>query len=166
MKDTKPNNIVIYEDGEGNVELRADVEKETIWARQEQITQLFGVHQTVVSRHIRNIFKDGEIEAKSNMQKMHNANSDRPILIYSLDIILAVGYRTNSQKAILFRKWATGVLRNYLVNGYSLNKYNLSKSTESLEGLHEAIQLLESNKLEGKLKGKIKLTLTKNLIPK
>jgi death-on-curing family protein len=84
-----------------------------------------------VSRHIRNIFKDGEIEEKSNMQKMHNAISDKPVTLYSLDVILGVGYRTNSKIAIEFRKWATKTLRNYITNGFVVNKSKISKNYDA-----------------------------------
>lgn len=78
-KEIKKREIVIYQAKSGAIELRGDFTHETIWATQAQIVNLFGVDQSVVSRHIRNIFKDGEIEEKSNMQKMHNANSDKPV---------------------------------------------------------------------------------------
>ena len=74
----KNKNVVIYQAKSGAIELRGDFKRETIWATQTQIVDLFGVDQSVVSRHIKNIFIDGEIEEKSNMQKMHNANSDKP----------------------------------------------------------------------------------------
>ena len=109
--------VIIYQAKSGAIELRGDFTRETIWATQAQIVNLFGVDQSVVSRHIKNIFKDGEIEEKSNMQKMHNANSDKPVTFYSLDLILGVGYRTNSKVAIDFRKWATKTLRSYIVDG-------------------------------------------------
>lgn len=93
----KLQNVVIYQASNWAIELKWDISKETIWANQNQIVELFGVDQSVVSRHIRNIFKDWEIEQKSNMQKMHIANSDKPVSFYSLDVILAVWYRTNSK---------------------------------------------------------------------
>ena len=158
------NKIVLYEDKSGNVELCADIEKDTMWATQEQIVQLFDVDQSVVSRHVKNILKDGEIDEKSNMQKMHIANSDRPITLYSLDIILAVGYRTNSKKAIAFRKWASKILRDYLIKGYTLNRRTIALSPEKLDGLHETIALLESQAHSGRLKGKITLKVTKELV--
>ena len=81
-KNTKQN-VVIYQAKSGAIELKGDFGKETTWATQAQIVKLFGVDQSVVSRHVNNIFKDGEIDAKSNMQKMHNANSDKSITLYA-----------------------------------------------------------------------------------
>ncbi|MFA5994041.1 MAG: RhuM family protein [Parcubacteria group bacterium] len=129
MKKTQKNKgVVIYQAKSGAIELRGDFTHETIWATQGQIVGLFGVDQSVVSRHIKNIFKDGEVEEKSNMQKMHNANSDKPVAFYSLDVILGVGYRTNSKVAIEFRKWATTTLRSYIVDGFAVNKRRIAKN--------------------------------------
>jgi len=124
----KEGEILIYQDKSGAIEFKGDFKKETIWASQAQIVELFGVDQSVASRHIRNIFKDGEVDQKSNMQKMHIANSDKPVAFYSLDVILSVGYRTNSKVAIEFRKWATKTLRSHIVDGYTINKKRLIKN--------------------------------------
>ena len=134
--------IAIYRDKRGNVEFRTDIKHETIWATQEQIVRLFDVDQSVVSRHIKNIVSDGELDVKSNMQKMHIANSDKPVTLYSLDIILAVGYRTNSKNAIYFRKWATKTLREYLVKGFVINKKQIKKNHEEFLRVVESIQNL------------------------
>ena len=113
------SNIVVYNDGE--LELKISVNDETVWLTQAQICNIFEKDQSVISRHINNIFKDEEVDGKSNMQKMHIANSDKPVSFYSLDIVLAVGYRTNSSKAIRFRQWATLILKNYIQNAYVIN---------------------------------------------
>ena len=91
-------NIIVYRAKTGAIELKGDVVRETIWATQAQIVEIFGVGQSVILRHITNILRDGEVDKKSNMQKMHIANSDKPVLFYSLDLILAVGYRANSAR--------------------------------------------------------------------
>ena len=122
------NDVVIFQAKNGALELRGDFTHETVWATQAEIVSIFGVDQSVVSRHIKNIFNDGEIEEKSNMQKMHNAISDKPALLYSLDVILGVGYRTNSKVAIEFRKWATKTLRNYIVEGFVVDKKRITKN--------------------------------------
>ncbi|MHB9019438.1 MAG: RhuM family protein [Minisyncoccota bacterium] len=125
---TDKQQLIIYQTKSGALELRKDAGNETMWATQAQIVELFDVDQSVVSRHIKNIFKDGEIEEKSNMQKMHNANSDKPIALYSLDVILSVGYRTNSKVAIGFRKWATKTLRKHIINGYTINRSRIAQN--------------------------------------
>lgn len=114
-----------------------DQDKDTIWATQADIVNLFETDQSVISRHIQNIFREGEVDKKSNMQKMHNAISDKPINLYSLDIILAVGYRTNSAKAIKFRQWATTRLHEYLVQGYSMNQKRLNELQKTIQIISE-----------------------------
>ncbi len=147
------SDIVIYEDG--NVELQVEFDGETIWLNQTELVKLFDKDQSVISRHINNIFKDKEVDEKSNMQKMHIANSDKPVKFYSLDIILAVGYRTNSAKAIKFRQWATKVLKQYLIDGYVVNKENLQRQkldelTQTLELIKQSIENKELNTQESK----------------
>jgi prophage maintenance system killer protein len=129
MREKVPgNHIVVYQAKSGALELRRDARKGTIWATQAQIAELYGKDQSVISRHIKSIFADGEVDRKSNMQEMHIANSDKPVALYGLDIILAVGYRTNSQRAIEFRKWATKTLRQYVVQGYAINRKRVAQN--------------------------------------
>jgi len=137
--------IVIYEDG--NVELKATVKSESIWLKQNEIAKLFDKDRTVITRHINNILKDNEVDEKSNVQKMHIANSDKPVKFYSLDIVLAVGYRTNSAKAIKFRQWATRVLKEYIIKGYTLNQERIKE--EKLQELEQTISLIKQG-LENK----------------
>ncbi|MBI5140000.1 MAG: virulence protein RhuM/Fic/DOC family protein [Candidatus Vogelbacteria bacterium] len=146
MKNTQKNKgVIIYQAKNGAIELRGDFSHETIWATQAQIVDLFGVDQSVVSRHIHNIFKDGEIDEKSNMQKMHNANSDKPLTLYSFDVILGVGYRINSRVAIEFRRWATKTLRNYIVDGFAINKSRVAKNyAQFLRMVDDVKELLPS----------------------
>ncbi len=125
------NEVVIYQSKSGALELKGDFVKKTIWATQLQLVDIFEIDQSVASRHIRNIFNDGEVSKDSNMQKMHNANSDKLIVLYSLDVILAVGYRVNSAKAIRFRQWATQVLKKHLIDGYTINRSRIAKNYTS-----------------------------------
>jgi len=134
--------IVIYQGKNGEIALEGDSKHETVWASQAQIVELFCVDQSVVSRHIKNIFKDGEIETKSNMQKMHIAKSDKPVTFYSLDVILAVGYRTNSNVAIEFRKWATSTLRDFVIRGYVFSKEKIARNYNDFLQAVESVQKL------------------------
>ena len=129
--------IVIYEDG--NVELPVSFDKEDFWLSQADFVRLFEKDQSVISRHINKIFKDDEVDKKSNMQKMHIANSDKPINLYSLDVVLAVGYRTNSSKAIKFRRWATNILKEHLIQGYTLNQKRLKEFNQAVVLLQTTI---------------------------
>ncbi len=120
--------MVIYQAKNGAIEFRGDLSRETLWATQAQIAEVFGVERSVITKHIRNILKDKEIDEKSNVQKMHIAHSDKPVAIYSLDIILGVGYRANSKIAIEFRKWATKTLREHITKGYTVNRRQIAKN--------------------------------------
>lgn len=125
--------IVIYQAIDGSLELNLDTGHETIWASQAQIATIFEIDRTRVTRHINNIIKDKEIDEKSNVRKTHIANSDRPTKLYSLDMILAVGYRTNSKQAIKFRRWASEVLKGYLINGIVINQKRLDQLNKFVE---------------------------------
>lgn len=165
------NKIVIYEDKQGKVELRADIEKDTIWATQAQVAQLFETTIPNINIHLTNIYKEGELDKNRTIkeslivQKEGGRDVKRPVELYNLDVIIAIGYRVNSKKATQFRIWATGVLRDYLVEGHSINKRRIEGSPEKLVGLYKAIAFLESKSLSGKLKGKITLKLTEELEP-
>ncbi|MDH2904400.1 MAG: RhuM family protein [Actinomycetota bacterium] len=98
-----------------------------MWASQAQIVDLFGLNVSSVSRHINNIFRDSEVDRESNLQKVQIATSDRPVTLYSLDLILAVGYRANSSRAIQFRRWANEVLKDHLIKGLTLNDRRLEQ---------------------------------------
>ena len=132
--------IVIYEDG--NIELPISFDEENFWLSQTDLIKLFEKDQSVISRHINKVFNDNEVDKKSNMQKMHIANSDKPVNLYSIDVVLAVGYRTNSGKAIKFRQWASRVLKDHLIKGYSVNQKRLQQ--KGLKEFHQAIALLQT----------------------
>lgn len=137
------NDIIVYKAKTGAIELKGDASKDTMWVTQAQISDIFGVERSVVTKHINNILKDGEVDEKRNVQKMHIANSDKPVAFYSLDLILAVGYRTNSAKAIGFRQWATKTLREYITKGYAINrtqiKHNYFEFTKAVENLRSLL---------------------------
>jgi len=139
MEENK-SNIIVYNDGE--LELNVSIENETVWLTQAQLCNIFEKDQSVISRHINNIFKDNEVDEKSNMQKTHIANSDKLVSFYSLDIVLAVGYRTNSSKAIKFRQWATSVLKNYIQNSYVINVDKITN--QRFKELENDISILKS----------------------
>ncbi len=115
MKKENKNKLVIYQAKNGEINFRGDFKHENIWGTQKDIAKLFNKDRTVITRHINKILKENEVEEKSNVQKMHIANSDKPVAFYSLDIILAVGYRTSSSEAIKFRIWASQVIKKYLI---------------------------------------------------
>ena len=119
------SNFIFYTGPNGQASIEVLFVGETIWASQKQIAEIFSVSVSVVSRHIKNIFLSGELDKKSNLQKMQIANSDKPVVMYNLDVIISVGYKVNSIQATAFRKWATKVLREYMIKGFALDDERL-----------------------------------------
>ncbi|MDD4358510.1 MAG: virulence protein RhuM/Fic/DOC family protein [Candidatus Pacebacteria bacterium] len=143
----KENNIIIYQARNGEIKLKEDLENETIWASQAQIADVFEIERSVVTKHIKNILKDKELNEKGNVQKMHIANSDKPVSFYSLDLILAVGYRTKSSKAVQFRKWATKTLKDHILKGYTINKSRIKENYEQFLKIIEDIKILSNSRI-------------------
>ena len=130
--------IIIYQSPDGQTQLDVQMDKQTVWLSQAQMALPFERDQSVISRHIRNVFVEGELEEKSNMQNLHIANSDKPVVFYSLDVIISVGYRVKSQRGTQFRQWATQRLKDYLVQGYAINQKRLAE-------LGKMVQLIEQS---------------------
>ena len=135
------NEIILYRANELVEHIEVRIYEETVWLTQEQLSTLFVRDQSVISRHIRNIFTEGELEEKSNMQKMHIPNSDKPVTFYSLDVIISVGYRVKSKQGTQFRIWATQVLRDFLLKGYVLNQ-RINRIENNVENLVEKVNAI------------------------
>ena len=114
------NEIVIYQPDE-TVRLDVRLDGDTVWLTQSQMTDLFQRDRTVITRHINNVFSEGELDEKSNVHFLHIPFSDKPVKVYSLNVIISVGYRVKSVRGTQFRIWATEVLREYLLRGYAAN---------------------------------------------
>ena len=114
------NQIVVYQPNE-TVRLDVRLENETVWLTQAQLCELFQRDVSVISRHIKNIFTEGELEKESNLHFLQIAISDRPVALYSLDVIISVGYRVKSVIGTRFRQWANKVLKEYILHGYAIN---------------------------------------------
>jgi hypothetical protein len=127
--------IVLYRAADGGPALDVRLERDTVWLSQAQLVELFQRDQSVISRHVRNVFAEGELPEESNMQKMHIAGSDKPVTFYNLDVIISVGYRVKSQRGTQFRIWATNVLRQHLVQGYTVH-------AQRLKELNQAVRLV------------------------
>lgn len=128
------NEIIIFDNQ--NVKLEVNIKDETVWLTQSQMSKLFDRDRTVIARHINNVFNTGELDEDSNVQKMHIANSDKPITLYNLDVIISIGYRVKSNQGITFRKWATKVLKDYMIKGYAINQ-------KRLEYLEKTVKLID-----------------------
>ncbi len=114
------NEIVVYQPDE-TVRLDVRLEENTVWLTQNQMTDLFQRDRSVITRHINNVFAEGELDEQSNVHFLHIAISDKPVKMYSLNVIISVGYRVKSFRGTQFRIWATNVLLEYLLRGYSVN---------------------------------------------
>ena len=114
------NQVVVYQPDE-TVRLDVRLEEDTVWLTQGQMTELFQRDRTVITRHINNVFAEGELDEKSNVHFLHIPFSDKPIKVYSLNVIISVGYRVKSPRGTQFRIWATDVLREYLLRGYAFS---------------------------------------------
>jgi len=112
--------IILYQ-SDDSTQLEVRIEDETVWLTQAQMVDLFQRDVSVISRHISNIFKEGELDKKSNLHFLQIAFSDKPIIVYSLDVIISVGYRVKSKRGTQFRIWANSILKEYLMKGYVLN---------------------------------------------
>jgi death-on-curing family protein len=143
----KTSAIEIYQGPDG-AELSVEIDEGTVWLNQTQMADLFQRDQSVISRHINNAVNEGEVDKESNMQNMHIANSDRPVTYYDLDVIISVGYRVKSLNGTLFRRWATEVLRRYVVSGHVENRQRLAQLGQSIKLIEHAVDQLSSDQVK------------------
>ena len=140
--------LVLFTSTDGNVTVDVQLKNDTVWLTQKQISELFDKERSVVTKHINNVFKEQELDEKSNVQNLHIANSDKPVSVYSLDVIISVGYRVKSKLGVEFRKWANSVLKDYLLKGYALNNNLLDKTHHEYQNLLDLLgKTLANNQL-------------------
>jgi len=139
MKSKKDNKVTIFKTKDGPA-VDVQINNETAWLNQNQMTDLFEKDQSVISRHLNNIFKEKELDKKSNMQKMHIPNSDKPVNFYSLDVIISVGYRVKSKRGTQFRIWANKILKEFLLEGYAVNQNKLKGQSQKIKQLETTIK--------------------------
>jgi hypothetical protein len=120
--------ILLYQTEDGQTKIDVRLEKETVWLSQTQMAELFQKERSVVTKHINNVFKEGELDEKSNVQILHISGSDRPVKFYNLDVIISVGYRVKSHQGTKFRQWATTRLKEYIVKGFTMNDEMLKQA--------------------------------------
>lgn len=141
------NDIVLFETGDKEVKLSVPIEQETVWLTQAQMVELYERDISVISRHINNIFKEGEVEKESNLHFLQIANSDRPVAYYSLDVIISVGYRVKSKRGVEFRKWANSVLKRYILQGYAVNNNRMNQLGEVIRIMRRTENSLDSKQI-------------------
>ncbi len=144
--DEKKNEIILFENQ--GVKLEVNLKDETVWLTQEQMSKLFEKAKSTINEHIKNIYKEGELVEIETMTKFGNSEfSDKPTNYYNLDMIISVGYRVKSENGILFRKWATKILKDYMLKGYAVNQ-------RRLEYLEKTIKLIDiANRIDERLEG-------------
>lgn len=134
--ETNNSQLVLYKAPDGTMSIDVTVQNETVWLSQGQMAELFGKDQSVIARHISNVFKEGELEKESNMQILHNTLSKfKPTQVYSLDVIISVGYRVKSKRGTQFRIWANQILKQYLLQGYAINERVAAQKYDELSQL-------------------------------
>lgn len=140
----KKNEIILFENQ--GVRLEVNLKDETVWLTQEQMSKLFTKAKSTINEHIKNIYKEGELLEIETMTKFGNSEfADKPTNYYNLDMIISVGYRVKSQNGILFRKWATKILKDYMLKGYAVNQ-------KRLEYLEKTVQLIDiANRIDDRL---------------
>ncbi len=139
---TAKNAIILYQSSDGKTALDVHLDHDTVWLSQKQLAELFQRERSVITKHLRNVFLEGELDEKSNVQNMHIALSDKPVVLYSLDVIISVGYRVKSQQGTQFRIWATKTLKDHIVKGYTLNEQRFREQAEKLTEMQRTVALL------------------------
>ena len=140
----KKNEIILFENQ--GIKLEVNVKDDTVWLTQDQMSKLFGKAKSTINEHIKNIFKENELQENETMTKFGNSEfSDKPTNYYNLDMIISVGYRVKSQQGIAFRKWSTRVLKDYMLKGYAINQ-------RRLEYLEKTVQLIDiANRIDNQV---------------
>jgi len=145
---TTDDAIVFYKSPDGSTCLEVSLHEETIWLSQSQLSALFDVNVPAISKHVRNILESGELDEAATVSKMEKVQTEgrrkvkRSQVLYNLDMIISVGYRVNSAKATRFRQWATQVLRDHIVKGYTVNEQRLREESAKLQAMRQTVELL------------------------
>ena len=140
------NEVVIYQNAENQTQVEVRFEGETFWLSLNQIAELFERDKSVISRHLKNIFENEELDRISVVAKNATTATDGKsyeVEYFNLDAIISVGYRVNSKRGTQFRQWASQRLKDYLVNGYAINEKRLAEAEKSFNELKQAIQLFD-----------------------
>ena len=141
------NEIILFETKDHAVTLQVPVENETVWLTQEQMSQLFDTARSSIAYHIGNVFKEGELDKSTSVEKFDRSTgtASRPPLYYNLDVIISVGYRVKSQRGVEFRRWANSILKDYILKGYAVNDRRLDQLGQMINIMKRA-----SNQLDAK----------------
>ncbi|WP_232825956.1 RhuM family protein [Chitinophaga alhagiae] len=136
--------LIIYKTNDDKTSINVILGQNSVWLDVEQISELFDRDRTVVSKHINNIFKEKELQKEGHLQVLPTERPGRTTHLYSLDVIISIGYRVKSQRGTQFRMWANNVLREYLVQGYAINEARLKEQEEQLTSLKQTVRLMSN----------------------
>ena len=151
------NQIEIYQTKDKQTRVEVRFEEDTVWLSLNQLTVLFGRDKSVISRHLKNIYRDGELKIKATVAKNATVQIEsgrevvRKIEYFNLDAIISVGYRVNSKQGTQFRQWATQRLKDHLVKGYTLNEKRLQQVLQNMQQLEQAVKLIQQSGNSGQL---------------
>jgi hypothetical protein len=141
--------VILYRSEDGAVQLEVQLDRETVWLNQRQMAGLFDKDTDTIGLHVRNIYKEGELPRKGTAEESSVVQNEggrkvrRQVYFYNLDVIISVGYRVKSKRGTQFRQWATRVLREHLVRGFTLNEKRLQEQEQKLADLRRTVGLLE-----------------------
>ena len=143
------NEIILFETKDHAVTLQVPVENETVWLTQEQMSQLFDTARSSIAYHIGNVFKEGELDKSTSVEKFDRSTgtASRPPLYYNLDVIISVGYRVKSQRGVEFRRWANSVLKEYILKGYAVNDRRLQQLGQMIQVMKRASKQLDAQQV-------------------
>ena len=139
MTENLNDKIIIYQSEDGKTQLDVKLEGETVWLSTRQMAELFNKEESIIRRHVNNVFKEAELKRENNVHFLHVNGVKKPVPYYTLDVIISVGYRVHSQRGVRFRQWANGVLKQYLVKGYAINE-NIRK--QQIAELRQLVQVV------------------------
>jgi len=147
MKKNKSQNpqIVIYQAKNGSIDLKGDYKKETLYANLNQIAKIYGRDKSVISRHIKNIFKSGELQEKSVVAKIATTAADDKtykVDYYNLDMLISIGYRVDSKEATKFRIWATRNLKQYITKGFTIDRQKIAKNYQEFSTILQDLKII------------------------
>lgn len=166
MKNNKEMGEVVLYQPNDTIRLEVRLEQETVWLTQDQISILFGKDRSVITKHINKIFEQGELDIESNVHILHIPNSDKPVKFYNLDVILSVGYRVHSTQGILFRRWSSTILKQYLLRGYAIKEQIVrmeDRIDRRLESQHD--EILQIKQIQAKQQTQIDFFVRTSLPP-
>lgn len=139
--------IVIYQTQDGKTSIDVKLEQDTVWLTANQMSLLFDKDEKTIRKHINNIFKEGEVDKDNNTQKMRVVGVKQNVAVYTLDVIISVGYRVNSKRATFFRRWATNILKEYLIRGIAINDNRLKQLGETIRILKRSTAQLDAKQV-------------------